>query len=167
MSRVGTVTHEGIQKHIITATTKLLKTGDYLRVPNSSNGEWKNFMSQALMDGCLAFYYSNSKKVLKNTDEFHHTIPPNRLILMATVMKGVISGFSETGTDKVPDLSADRCRNDFNMLRKSLDKLMDIPERHEELEDMLAQWAKIGMGELVHGNGSVGDNDWEDVNIIL
>jgi hypothetical protein len=82
-------------------------------------------------------------------------------------MKGVISGFSETGTDKVPDLSADRCRNDFNILQKSLDTLMDIPERREELEDMLAQWAKIGMGELVHGNGSAGDSDWEDVNIIL
>ncbi|KAG2119476.1 uncharacterized protein F5147DRAFT_766966 [Suillus discolor] len=164
----GTVTRkEDIQKHIITAATKLLKTGGYLRIPDSSNGKWKNFVSQVLMDGCLAFYYSNSKKALKNTDKFHRTIPPNALILVAAVMKVVISGFSETGTDKVPDLSADRCRNDFNLLQKSLDKLMDIPERRDELEDMLAQWAGIGMGELVHGDSSAGGSDLEDVNIIL
>ncbi|KAG1784906.1 uncharacterized protein HD556DRAFT_1314701 [Suillus plorans] len=142
----GTVTRkEDIQKHVIAAATELLKTSDYLRIPDSSNGEWKNFVSQALMDGCLAFYYSSSKKALKNTDEFRHTIPQNGLILIATVMKGVLSGFSETGTDKLPDLSADKCRSDFNLLRRSVDKLMDIPERHEELEDMLAQWAMIGM----------------------
>ncbi|KAG2055950.1 hypothetical protein BDR06DRAFT_1006423 [Suillus hirtellus] len=142
----GTVTRkEDIQKHVITAATKLLKTGGYLHVPDSSNGKWKNFVSQALMDGCLAFYYSNSKKALKNTDEFHRTIPPNALILVAAVMKGVISGFFETGTDKVPDLSAEKCRTDFNLLQKSLDKLMDIPECHDKLEDMLALWAGIGM----------------------
>ncbi|KAG2103460.1 uncharacterized protein F5147DRAFT_776003 [Suillus discolor] len=164
----GTVTRkEDIQKHVITAATKLLKTGGYLCIPDSSNGKWKNFVSQALMDGCLAFYYSNSKKALKNTDKFHRTIPPNTLILVAAVMKGVISGFSETGTDKVPDLSTDRCRNDFNLLQKSLDKLMDIPEHRDELEDMLAQWAGIGMGELVHGDSSAGGSDLEDVNIIL
>jgi hypothetical protein len=39
------------------------------------------------MDGCLAFYYSNSKKALKNTDEFHRTIPPNALILVAAVVR--------------------------------------------------------------------------------
>ncbi|KAG1894783.1 uncharacterized protein F5891DRAFT_1194938 [Suillus fuscotomentosus] len=164
----GTVTRkEDIQKHVITAATKLLKTGGYLHVPDLSNGKWKNFVSQALMDGCLAFYYSNSKKALKNTDEFHCTIPPNALILMAAVMKGVISGFSETGTDKVPDLSAEKCRTNFNSLQKSLDKLMDIPERRDELEDMLALWAGIGMGKLVHGDSSAEGSDSEDINIIL
>ncbi|KAG2047567.1 hypothetical protein BDR06DRAFT_1013725 [Suillus hirtellus] len=134
------VTHkEDIQKHVITAATKLLKTGGYLCIPDLSNGKWKIFVLQALMDSCLAFYYSNSKKALKNTDEFHHTIPLNMLILMAAVMKGVISGFSETGTNKVPDLSADRCRNNLNLLQKSLDKLMDILKHCDELEDMLAQ----------------------------
>ncbi|KAG1827696.1 hypothetical protein EV424DRAFT_1537283 [Suillus variegatus] len=163
----GTVTcKEDIQKHVIAAATELLKTGDYLRIPDLSNGEWKNFVSQALMDGCLAFYYSSSKKALKNTDEFHCTIPQNGLILVAAVMKGVLSGFSETGTDKLPDLSADKCRSDFNSLRRSVDKLMDIPKHHEELEDMLAQWAMIGMGEFVHGDASAG-SDLEDVNIIL
>lgn len=81
-------------------------------------------------------------------------------------MKGVLSGFSKTGTDKLPDLSADKCRSDFNSLRRSVDKLMDILEHHEELEDMLAQWAMIGMGEFVHGDASAG-SDLEDVNIIL
>jgi predicted nuclease with TOPRIM domain len=82
-------------------------------------------------------------------------------------MKGVISGFSETGTDKVPDLSAEKCRTDFNSLQKSLDKLMDIPERRDELEDMLALWAGIGMGKLVHGDSSAEGSDLEDINIIL
>ncbi|KAG1839244.1 hypothetical protein F4604DRAFT_1940881 [Suillus subluteus] len=157
----GTVTHkDDIQKYIIAATTKLLKTGDYLCIPNSSNGEWKFFVSQALMDGCLAFYYSNSKKTLKNTDKFSHTIPLNGLILVAAVMKGVLSGFSEPGTDKLPDLSAEKCRSDFNSLQRSVDKLMDIPEHREELDNMLTQWAKIGTGELVHG-------DWHDIMVCL
>ncbi|KAG1891286.1 hypothetical protein F4604DRAFT_1673178 [Suillus subluteus] len=151
--KMDKVTHkDDIQKHVITAATKLLKTGDYLHIPDSSNGEWKNFVSQALVDGCLVFYYSNSKKVLKNTDRFSCTIPPNGLILVAAVMKGVLSGFSETGTDKLPDLSAEKCRSDFNSLRRSVDRLVDIPKHCEELDDMLTQWAKIGMGELVHGN---------------
>ncbi|KAG1858680.1 hypothetical protein C8R48DRAFT_775112 [Suillus tomentosus] len=51
--------------------------------------------------------------------------------------------------------------------RKSLDKLMDIPERRDELEDMLALWAGIGMGKLVHGDSSAEGSDSEDINIIL
>ncbi|KAG2111823.1 hypothetical protein DEU56DRAFT_762107 [Suillus clintonianus] len=159
---------EQIKKHIVTAATALLKTGDYLRIPDSSNGKFKNFVSQALKDVCLEFFYSNSKKALKNTDDFRQTIPINALILVAAVMKGVISGFSDTGSDKVPELSADRCRTDFDKLQKSVNTLLDIPERREELEEMLEQWAKIGMGEFDwHADGSGAGSDAGDINIIL
>ncbi|KAG1878852.1 hypothetical protein F4604DRAFT_1923532 [Suillus subluteus] len=66
-------------------------------------GKYKNFVSQVLKDTkdtCQDFYYSNGKKVLKLTDEFQHSIPINGLILMATVVKGVLTGFHETSTDK-------------------------------------------------------------------
>jgi hypothetical protein len=73
------------------------------------------------------------EKVLKLTEEFQCSIPVNCLVLVAMVVcfskinfitttdqspqvKGVLTGFCETGTDKVPDLSADRCRSDFNSL---------------------------------------------------
>ncbi|KAG2057908.1 hypothetical protein BDR06DRAFT_1033217 [Suillus hirtellus] len=59
------------QKQVTTAATKLLKSSDYLRLPDSSDGKFKNFTAQALKDTCLEFYYSNSKKALKNTNEFH------------------------------------------------------------------------------------------------
>ncbi|KAG1837826.1 hypothetical protein C8R48DRAFT_782588 [Suillus tomentosus] len=158
---------EEIKKRVIAAATKLLKTGDYLRIPDSSDGKFKNFVSQALKDVCLEFFYGDSKKALKNTDDFHQTIPANALILVAAVMKGVISGFSETGTDRSPELPADRCRTDFNKLRTSVDKLLDIPELREELEEMLQQWAKIGMGESDwHADGSAAGSD-VDINIIL
>ncbi|KAG2082121.1 uncharacterized protein F5147DRAFT_783413 [Suillus discolor] len=99
--------------------------------------------------------------------DFHNTIPVNGLILVAA-MKGVISGFSKTGTDKVPELSADRCRTDFDKLHKSVDKLLDILEHCEELEKMLEQWAKIGMGEFDwHVDGSDAGSDAGDINIIL
>ncbi|KAG0699231.1 hypothetical protein DFH29DRAFT_1002186 [Suillus ampliporus] len=143
-----------MQKHVIVNATKLLKTGEYLRIPDSSDGKWKNFVSQALRDSCLDFYYSNSKKALKNMDEFQHAIPINGLLLVAMVMKGIITGFRETGTDKVPDLSTDKCRADFNSLRKSL-------------EEMLQQWAMIWMGDLDFDGGSVGGSDMEDVNVVL
>ncbi|KAG2741628.1 hypothetical protein P692DRAFT_201810194 [Suillus brevipes Sb2] len=136
---------EEIKKCVVATASRLIKTGDYLQIPDSSNGKFKSFVSQALKDICIEFFYSNSKKVLKNTDDFHRTIPVNGLILIAAVVKGVISGFSETGTDKVPELSADRCRTDFVRLQKSVDKLLDIPEHREELEEMLAQWAKIAV----------------------
>ncbi|KAG0692178.1 hypothetical protein DFH29DRAFT_882916 [Suillus ampliporus] len=124
---------EEIKNCIVAAAIKLLKTGDYLQIPDSSNGKFKNFVSQALKD-----------------------------------MKGVISGFSETGTDKVPELSADRCRTNFDKLWKSVEKLLDIPERREELEEMLDQWAKIGMGKFDwHADGSDVGSDVGDVNIIL
>ncbi|KAG2738677.1 hypothetical protein P692DRAFT_20882380 [Suillus brevipes Sb2] len=159
---------EEIKKCVVATASRLIKTGDYLRIPDSSNGKFKNFVSQALKDICIEFFYSNSKKVLKNTDDFHRTIPVNGLILVVAVVKGVISGFSETGTDKVPELSADRCRTNFVRLQKSVDKLLDIPERREELEEMLAQWAKIGMGGSDwHSDGSDAGSDAGDINIIL
>ncbi|KAG2079612.1 uncharacterized protein F5147DRAFT_784915 [Suillus discolor] len=157
---------EEIKNSIAATATKLLKTGGYLRIPDSSNGKFKNFVSQALKDVCLEFFYSNSKKALKNTDDFRNTIPVNGLILVVAVMKGVISGFSETGTNKVPELSADRCRTDFDKLRKSVDKLLDIPELCEELEEMLEQWAKIGMGEF-DWHGVMQAVTRGDINIIL
>ncbi|KAG1817643.1 uncharacterized protein BJ212DRAFT_1299172 [Suillus subaureus] len=113
-----------------------------------STGNFKNFMVQALKDACLEFYYSNSKKALKNMDEFHQTIPINAMLLVAVVLKGIISGFHETGTNKVPELTAEQCRAHFVNLWKSIDTLLDVPEHHEELEDMLEQWARIGMGDF-------------------
>lgn len=87
---------------------------------------------------------------------------------MVRQLKGVISGFRETGTDKVPDLTAEQCRIHFVNLRKSVDKLLDIPERRDELEDMLDQWARIGMGDFdEYAAGSATGSDAEDINIIL
>ncbi|KAG1810418.1 uncharacterized protein HD556DRAFT_1436160 [Suillus plorans] len=147
--------------------TKLLKTSDYLHIPDSSNGKWKNFVSQALRDGCLEFYYGNSKKALKNTDEFRRTIPINGLLLVGAVVKGVLTSFCETGTDKVPDLSADKCRADFNLLQRSVDALLENPDRCAELEEMLEQWAMIGVGDLYFDKGDMGGSDMDNVNIIL
>lgn len=81
-------------------------------------------------------------------------------------MKGVLSGFRDTGTDKVPDLSADKCRTDFNTLRKSVDTLIEIPQRRQELEEMLEEWAEFGMMSGVR-NGLDSGSAAEDVNIII
>jgi hypothetical protein len=81
-------------------------------------------------------------------------------------MKGVLTGFRNSGTDKVPDLTADTCRADFNLLQKSVDKLMTIPECHTELEEMLKEWAEEGMmGELHNDWDSAAGSD--DINIII
>ncbi|KAG1905435.1 uncharacterized protein F5891DRAFT_976368 [Suillus fuscotomentosus] len=164
----GTIARKDeVQRCVIAKATKLLKTSDYLCIPDSSNGKWKNFVSQALRDGCLEFYYGNSKKALKNTDEFRHTIPINGLLLVGAVVKGVLTGFRKTGTDKVPDLSADKCRADFNSLQRSVDALLENPDHCVELEEMLEQWAMIGAGDLDFDEGSMGGRDMDDVNIIL
>lgn len=81
--------------------------------------------------------------------------------------KGVLTGFRETGTDKVPDLSADKCRADFDLLQRSVDALLKIPDRRAELEEMLEQWAMIGVGDLDFDEDNTGGSDMEDVNIIL
>ncbi|KAG2092794.1 uncharacterized protein F5147DRAFT_779534 [Suillus discolor] len=149
-------------------STMLLKSGDYLRLPDSSGGNFKNFTVQALKDVCLEFYYSNSKKALKNTDEFHQTIPINAMLLVAAVLKGVISGFRETGTDKVPELTTEQCRAHFVNLQKSIDTLLDIPERREELEDMLEQWARIGMGDFnEYADGNALHPAWRDARVLF
>ncbi|KAG2360914.1 hypothetical protein BDR07DRAFT_1377620 [Suillus spraguei] len=124
------------KKCISAAVAKLLKTGEYLWLPNSS---------EVLKEACLSFYYGNSKKALKT--------------------KGVLSGFHDSGTDKVPDLTADTCRANFNLLQKSINKLMAIPECCVELEEMLKEWAEEGMiGELRNDlDSAVGSND----NIII
>ncbi|KAG2119148.1 uncharacterized protein F5147DRAFT_648199 [Suillus discolor] len=64
---------EEIKKCVIAAATKLLKTGDYLQIPDSFD---------ALKDVGLEFFYSNSKKALKIMDDFHQTIFVNVLILV-------------------------------------------------------------------------------------
>ncbi|KAG2127298.1 uncharacterized protein EDB93DRAFT_1109314 [Suillus bovinus] len=162
-----------VKKCVIVKATKLLKTGDYLHVPDSSNGKWKNFVSQALRDGCLKFYYGNSKKALKSTDKFRCAIPVNGLLLVGAVSltnqqtKGVLTGFHETGTDKVPDLSTDKCRADFDLLQRSVDALLKIPDCRVELEEMLEQWAMIGAGDLDFDKDNTGGSDMKDVNIIL
>ncbi|KAG2035288.1 hypothetical protein BDR03DRAFT_983734 [Suillus americanus] len=170
-SKGTTMQPEQIKNVIIAAATKLLKTGNYLRIPDSSNGKFMNFVSQALKDVCLEFFYSNSKKALKNTDDFQQTIPINALILVAAVvhyLKGVITGFSKTSSNKVPELTADRCRTNFNKLKKSVNKLLDILERCEGLKEMLELWAKIGMGGSDwHADGSDAGSDTGDINIIL
>ncbi|KAG1896299.1 uncharacterized protein F5891DRAFT_1193324 [Suillus fuscotomentosus] len=154
------------KERVSAAAAKLLKTGEYLRLPDSSEGKYTNFVSQVLKEACLSFYYGNGKKALKLTDEFQHQIPVNSLILVAAVAKGVLSGFCNSGTDKVPDLTADMCRADFNILQKSINKLMDIPERRVELEEMLREWAEEGMiGELHNDSDSAADS--EDINIII
>ncbi|KAG1895258.1 uncharacterized protein F5891DRAFT_984340 [Suillus fuscotomentosus] len=127
------------KEHVSAAAAKLLKTGEYLRLPNSS---------EVLKKACLSFYYGNGKKALKLTDEFQHQIPVNGLILVATVAKGVLSGFCDSGIDK------------------SIDKLMDVPKHCVELEEMLREWAKEGMiGELCNDSDSAVDS--EDNNIII
>lgn len=50
-------------------------------------GKYKNFVSQALMDACIEFYYGNSSKALKHTNDFHQTIPINGLVLVAAVVR--------------------------------------------------------------------------------
>ncbi|KAG1848321.1 hypothetical protein DFJ58DRAFT_842963 [Suillus subalutaceus] len=151
----GSMMHEhSVQKHVTEAASKLIKSGDYLRLPDLSEGKYKNFVSQ------------QRQKALKLTDEFQHSIPVNGVILVATVAKGVLTGFCETSIDKAPDLSADKCRSDFNSLRKSVDMLMDIPKRRRQLEEMLEEWAESGMMNWLC-NDSDGGSANEDVNIII
>ncbi|KAG2744751.1 hypothetical protein P692DRAFT_20744111 [Suillus brevipes Sb2] len=164
--RSGATHGDSVQKRVTEAASKLIKSGDYLRLPDSSEGRYTNFISQVLKDGCLDFYYGNGKKALKLTDEFQRSIPVNGLILVAAVVKGVLSGFRDTGTDRVPDLSADKCRADFNALRKSVDTLIEIPQRRQELEEMLEEWAEFGLMSGVP-NGSDSSSGKEDVNIII
>ncbi|KAG1883694.1 hypothetical protein F4604DRAFT_1677434 [Suillus subluteus] len=163
----GAVAHEEMQKCVTANTTKLLKTSDYLHTPDSSDGRWKNFVSQALKDSCLKFYYGNSKKALKNTEEFQCSIPVNGLLLVAVMIKGVITGFHETSTDKVPDLSADKCRANFNSLQKSVDNLINNPEHGKDLKEMLEEWVMTGMGDCYFDDNNAGGSDMEDVNVIL
>ncbi|KAG1849726.1 hypothetical protein F4604DRAFT_1934744 [Suillus subluteus] len=161
-SKGNSMHKEGVSE----AVAKLLKTSEYLRVPDSSEVKYTNFVSQVLKEACLGFHYGNSRKALKVTDEFQHEIPVNGLILVAAVMKGVLSSFCDSSTDKVPDLTADTCRLDFNSLQKSVDKLMDIPECRAELKEMLRDWAKEGMiGELHNNSDSTAGS--EDINIII
>ncbi|KAG1901094.1 uncharacterized protein F5891DRAFT_979660 [Suillus fuscotomentosus] len=133
------------KEHVSAAAAKLLKTGEYLQLSDSSELGGNLVV---LKEACLSFYYGNGKKALKLTDECQHQIPVNGLILVATVAKNVLSSFHNSGTDK------------------SIDKLMDIPKRRVELEEMLREWAKEGMiGELCNDSDSAADS--EDINIII
>ncbi|KAG1906125.1 uncharacterized protein F5891DRAFT_975576 [Suillus fuscotomentosus] len=139
---------DAIQWHVAEAASKLIKSGNYLRLPDSSSGKYKNFVSQVLKDACIDFYYGNGKKALKLTEEFRKMIPVNALILVSVVAKGILTGFRDTGTDK------------------SVDTLMTNPKRRQEVESMLEEWADVGMmGELQDDSDSAAGSN--DINIIL
>jgi hypothetical protein len=89
------------------------------------------------------------------------------LVIDKSTDEGCPHWVRKTGTDKVPDLSTDKCRADFNSLQRSTDALLENPDCRAELEEMLEQWAMIGAGDLDFDEGGTGGSDMEDVNIIL
>ncbi|KAG1853681.1 hypothetical protein F4604DRAFT_1933107 [Suillus subluteus] len=106
---------DALQQQVTKAVSKLIKSGDYLRLPDWSSGKYKNFVLQVLKDACIDFYYGNGKKALKLTEEFCKRSPSMHSSVWSYA-KGILTGFCNTGTDKVPDLSADKCRSDFDTL---------------------------------------------------
>ncbi|KAG2353751.1 hypothetical protein BDR07DRAFT_1495722 [Suillus spraguei] len=117
-------------------------------------------LAQEVINAELWVYHKN--KIKLDNGYF-----PQYQTQMVQLIKGVITGFHKTSTNKVPDLSTDKCRANFNSLQKSVDNLIHNPECGKDFKEMMEEWAMTGMGDHYFDDNNTGGSDMEDVDVIL
>ncbi|KAF8119246.1 hypothetical protein EV363DRAFT_1411559 [Boletus edulis] len=126
---------------------ELLSSAAYLRGDVDANGKSSNFAHRGLQRPCLAFFYSNSKKALRQFTEFQPHVPYKTLTLVGAIVYGLLDGLREYGDDQLAfeNTSWSVIQSAQQQLNESLTNLLGNDYHGSKLNAMLEDWAQTGM----------------------
>ncbi|KAI6004633.1 hypothetical protein EDD15DRAFT_2191456 [Pisolithus albus] len=123
----------------------LLNMARYLRGEPDGQGRASNFAHRALKNICLAFYYSNSSKCLRQFMEFQEYVPYRALALVAAMVHALLSLFRKHGIDNSAQVNLQDVDEAYTVLNKTILDVLDHPHHGPKLNAMLTDWAQSGM----------------------
>ncbi|KAI5993245.1 hypothetical protein EDD15DRAFT_2367512 [Pisolithus albus] len=125
---------------------EILKGGAYLRGEVDAQGKTSNFAHDALKYVCLAVYYSNSVKSLRQFAEFQQYVPYKALLLVAAIIHEVLCIYKTHGfIPKESKLSSEALDSAFNTMVPKLEAVLSHAYHGPKLNAMLEEWANLGM----------------------
>ncbi|KAI6014256.1 hypothetical protein BKA83DRAFT_4499482 [Pisolithus microcarpus] len=123
----------------------LLNMARYLRGEPDGQGRASNFAHRALKNICLAFYYSNLSKCLRQFTEFQEYVPYRVLALVATMVHALLSSFRKHGIDNSAQVNLQDVDEAYTALNKMILDVLDHPHHGLKLNVLLTDWAQSGM----------------------
>ncbi|KAF8123797.1 hypothetical protein EV363DRAFT_1455185 [Boletus edulis] len=123
-------------------------------------------MHEGLKHVCLGIFYSNTSKCLRQFPELQKYVPYNALMLVATFVHAVLGIFMQNG--HIPrnlKLDVNQLKDTYNKLHHSLTRLTEDEYHGEKLDNMLEEWAALGM--TGHSKATITSMDDDEVLIIL
>ncbi|KAI6018721.1 hypothetical protein BKA83DRAFT_4496202 [Pisolithus microcarpus] len=124
---------------------QLLEGAQYLRGDVDSLGRTSNFAHPALRKICLAVYYCNSSKSLRQFIEFQTSVPDRALVLVSAIVRSVLMTFKKHGTIKNETLCGEEVDDAYHNLTSLVDQVWRNEYHGNKLERMLQEWARAGM----------------------
>ncbi|KAI6016927.1 hypothetical protein BKA83DRAFT_4497449 [Pisolithus microcarpus] len=142
--------------------TAFLEGAKFLRGECDSLGRASNFAHSALRNICLAVYYSNSVKSLRQYVEFQHFVPYKALALVAAIVHSILSTYERHGFSKAESLNVGELEDSYQRLLVLMDTVALDTYHGPKLTAMLEDWAQTGMtGFVVKDPILVKQGDWE------
>ncbi|KAI6018679.1 hypothetical protein BKA83DRAFT_4496161 [Pisolithus microcarpus] len=120
---------------------QLLEGVQYLHGDVDSLGRTSNFAHPALRKICLAVYYCNSLKSLRQFVEFQTSVPDRALVLV----RSILMMFKKHGTIKNETLCGEEVDDTYHNLTSLVDQVWHNEYHGNKLERMLQEWARAGM----------------------
>ncbi|KIK15159.1 hypothetical protein PISMIDRAFT_115708, partial [Pisolithus microcarpus 441] len=124
---------------------QLLEGVQYLHGDVDSLGRTSNFAHPALRKICLAVYYCNSLKSLRQFVEFQTSVPDRALVLVSAIICRILMMFKKHGTIKNETLCGEEVDDTYHNLTSLVDQVWHNEYHGNKLERMLQEWARAGM----------------------
>ncbi|KIK18497.1 hypothetical protein PISMIDRAFT_14343 [Pisolithus microcarpus 441] len=125
---------------------EILKGGTYLRGEVDAQGKTSNFAHDALKYVCLAVYYSNSMKSLRQFAKFQQYVPCKALLLVAAIIHEVLCIYKmHRFVPKESKLSSEALDSAFNTMVPKLEAVLSHVYHGPKLNAMLEEWVNLSM----------------------
>ncbi|KAF8430763.1 hypothetical protein L210DRAFT_871473, partial [Boletus edulis BED1] len=147
---------------------RLLENAQFLRGAPDSLGKTSNFAHPALKKVCLAYFYSSSDKALRQFPDFQEYIPERALLLVGAmvccIVRFTLEIFAMHGFNKCVSLNVEQVEGHYTNLCRLLNQVAADKYHGPKLDNMLRQWAKIGMTGYAPNNPIlINSQDWQVV----
>ncbi|KIJ10399.1 hypothetical protein PAXINDRAFT_16626 [Paxillus involutus ATCC 200175] len=157
----ATITEAERVAAVKTKAAALLDSAMFLRGEPDVMGRTSNFAHRALKTICLAPYYSNTTKSLRQYLEFQAYVPYRSLVLVAAIVHSVLCTYKKYGHDKSVLLNAEEVHEAYNNLFNLISNVSHDKYHSQKLDNMLKGWVKIGMtGYAIKTAQEAEQKDW-------